>query len=68
MQIPGISSINCGDWVEHFTAAKYYDNQWHLFYPNSEDDETSTDEPEFPETKQLVQMRLNEVKHPNSIL
>ncbi len=63
-----ISYINCGDWVEHFTAAEYYDDQWHLFYHNNEDDETSTDEPEFPETKQLYQMLVKEVMHPNSIL
>ena len=51
MQIPGNSYINCGDGVEHFTAAEYNDDQWYLFYYNNEDDKTTTVEPGFPETK-----------------
>ena len=26
-----IQYINCGDWVEHLTAAEFYNNEWYLY-------------------------------------
>lgn len=45
--------INCGDWVEHLTAAEYADGKWSLFHFADEEDESLSDDPDFPDEKQL---------------
>ena len=47
--------LNCGDWVEHFTAAEYYNGSWHLYVQNETGDELLYDEPEIPAGRQLYQ-------------
>jgi UDP-2,3-diacylglucosamine pyrophosphatase LpxH len=44
-----IRYMNCGDWVEHFTAAEYCDGNWRLFYFNEQEEELQSDETEIPE-------------------
>ena len=53
--------INCGDWVEHFTAAEYSDDNWNLYYfSNEPEDETFPDELFIPDSKQVYQSILEE--------
>ena len=52
--------LNCGDWVEHFSAVEYYDKNWHLLYFDEPDDEMQTDEPDIPEKKQLYKSLYKE--------
>ena len=59
--------INCGDWVEHFTAAEYYDNDWH-FYTHLEDEtEDTSEEPEIPAEHHIYQTLLKELTFENVI-
>ncbi len=57
--------LNCGDWVEHFTAAEYYDRKWHLFYFDGPDDELQPDELDIPEDRQLYRSLVNELIYTN---
>lgn len=57
--------INCGDWLEHFTAAEYYDGNWHLYYHQDQNDESQPDELDFPVKKQLYQTLLKELAYTN---
>ena len=59
-----VNYMNCGDWVEHFTAAEYYDGKWHLYYHNDPDDEL-TDELDVPEERQLYQSLVKELVFAN---
>jgi UDP-2,3-diacylglucosamine pyrophosphatase LpxH len=58
--------INCGDWVEHFSAAECLDGDWSLKYyaSNLEDDEDESpaDELYIPDKKQLYRSILEEMK------
>ncbi|WP_423126378.1 UDP-2,3-diacylglucosamine diphosphatase [Gaoshiqia sp. Z1-71] len=58
--------LNCGDWVEHFTAAEYQNGKWNLFqYKDDHDDEIMTDEPDIPNEKQLYQSLFRELAMAN---
>lgn len=57
--------LNCGDWVEHFTAAEYSNGKWQLYFHQGPDDESSSDEPDIPEKKQLYQSLVKEIVYPN---
>ncbi|HPW27212.1 MAG TPA: UDP-2,3-diacylglucosamine diphosphatase [Tenuifilaceae bacterium] len=50
-----IHYLNCGDWVEHCTAAEYYNGGWHLYVQADSEDELLYDEPEIPAGRQLYQ-------------
>ena len=57
--------INCGDWVEHFSAAECVDGTWNLNYykADSEDEiESPGDELFIPDKKQLLRSLLEEMK------
>lgn len=56
--------LNCGDWVEHFTAAEYCNGNWQLYFHEDPDDE-QPDEPDIPEKRQLYQSLVKELVHPN---
>lgn len=56
-----IRYINCGDWVEHFTAAEYADGKWELVYFEDNGEETLTDEPDIPDQKQMYQSLFREL-------
>ena len=58
--------LNCGDWVEHFTAAEYSNGNWQLYFHEESDDEPQ-DEPDIPEKRQLYQSLVKELVHPNLI-
>ncbi|WP_073002295.1 UDP-2,3-diacylglucosamine diphosphatase [Mariniphaga anaerophila] len=64
-----IRYINCGDWVEHFTAAEYADGRWSLFSQSEEekDEEQQSDELEIPEGRQLYQKIVREFAFANLI-
>ena len=51
-----ICYLNCGDWVEHFTAAEYNDGNWRLYYHQEQAEELQSDELEIPEESQLYQI------------
>ncbi len=56
--------INCGDWVEHFSAAECIDGKWSLNYFLSEDEEETEspgDELFIPDKKQLYKSIVEEL-------
>lgn len=58
--------INCGDWVEHFSAAECINGEWNLNYFRTEDDEDTevesiTDELYIPDKKQLYKAIVDEL-------
>jgi len=59
-----IQYLNCGDWVEHFTAAEFCNSNWSLYYHNDPDDE-ATDDLEVPEERQLYQSLVKELVFAN---
>jgi UDP-2,3-diacylglucosamine pyrophosphatase LpxH len=58
--------INCGDWVENYTAAECIDGVWKLNYclPDSEDEEPEMPEDELfiPDKKQVYKSILEEMR------
>ena len=53
--------INCGDWVEHFSAAEYCDGNWELvFFQDVPEEESVADELFIPDEKQVYQSILEE--------
>lgn len=58
--------INCGDWVEHFSAVECINGEWSLNYFKSDSDEeeaeTPGDELYIPDKKQLYRSILEEMK------
>lgn len=62
-----IKYLNCGDWVENFTAAEYYDGKWGLYYHNDADDEL-TDDLDVPEERQLYQSLIKELIFANILV
>ena len=56
--------INCGDWVEHFSAAECTNGEWSLnYYPSEEEEETESpsDELFIPDKKQLYKSIVEEM-------
>ena len=60
-----IHYINCGDWLENFTAAEYFNKQWSLYYHDEPDDDNQSDEPDIQEGKQLYQSLVKELVYAN---
>jgi UDP-2,3-diacylglucosamine pyrophosphatase LpxH len=60
-----IHYLNCGDWVEHFSAAEYYNGYWHLYVQSESEDELLYDEPEIPAGRQLYQKVRHELAFTN---
>ena len=52
--------LNCGDWVEHFTATEYNRGQWRLFFQSDLEEEPQSDEAEIHEGRQLYQLLTKE--------
>lgn len=63
VMMPGapVHYINCGDWVEHFTAAEYNNEKWELRYFEDSGEEMLTDEPDIPDQKQVYQSLFREI-------
>jgi len=59
-----IQYLNCGDWIEHFTAAEYCDSNWTLYYYNDLDDDFA-DDLDVPEEGQLYQSLVKELVFAN---
>ncbi len=57
--------LNCGDWVEHFTATEYNQGQWHLYYYNGPDEETADDEIVIPSGNQIFKSLIKELTFNN---
>ena len=60
--------LNCGDWLEHFTAAEYYEREWRLYHYQEQDEELQPDELDFPVKKQLYQSLLKELAYSSNAL
>lgn len=60
-----IRYLNCGDWVENFTAVEYYEGNWHLHFYNGAEDDWLADEPEILEERQLYQSLVKELAFAN---
>lgn len=56
-----IQYINCGDWVEHFTAAEFYSGRWHLYTHHEGDSDSNSDEYDIPAEPVIYQSLLNEL-------
>jgi len=58
--------INCGDWVEHFSAVECIGGEWSLNYFKTDSDEEEVDTPGdelfIPDKKQLYRSILEEMK------
>ena len=57
--------INCGDWVEHFSAAEYTENEWTLrYFPEESPDESEQPDDDLfiPDKSQLYRSILEEMK------
>jgi len=69
VMMPGktIRYINCGDWVEHFTAAEYNQGKWELLYYEDNEDENALDDPEIPDNKQVYQSLFRELAMANCL-
>jgi len=59
--------INCGDWLENFTAAEYTEGKWSLFQFMEDETELITDEPDIPDRKELYQSLFRELAMANLI-
>ena len=59
-----VNYLNCGDWIEHFTAAEYCNSKWTLYYYNDLDDEFA-DDLDVPEERQLYQSLVKELVFAN---
>ena len=59
--------INCGDWVEHFTAAEYSEGKWELHYFEDNGEENTADEPDIPDQKQVYQSLFRELAMANCL-
>ena len=54
--------INCGDWVEHFTAAEYQHGKWSLIYFNNYEDESGLeDDLHIPDKKEVYSSLFEEL-------
>lgn len=60
-----IHYINCGDWLENFTAAEYSDKKWQLYYQDETEEDILNDEPDIQEGKQLYQSLVKELMYSN---
>lgn len=57
----GFHYINCGDWVEHFTAAEYENGKWQLFHFVDDKDDTMVDDADIPNKKELYKSLFQEL-------
>ena len=53
--------INCGDWVDHFTAAEYVDGRWSLNYFEDHSTDSLSDEPDIPDERQIYNSLYREL-------
>lgn len=53
--------MNCGDWIENFTAAEYDDGKWNLFHFNEDEEEQIADDPDIPDSKEIFQSLFREL-------
>ena len=53
--------MNCGDWVEHYTAAEYNNGEWILHEHVETSEEIVYDELEIPNEKELLQSLIREL-------
>ena len=57
--------INCGDWLENFTAAEYSAGKWNLFQFTEDEDDQVPDEPDIPDHKELYHSLFRELAFAN---
>jgi UDP-2,3-diacylglucosamine pyrophosphatase LpxH len=62
-----IRYLNCGDWVEHFTAAEYNHGEWGLYQHSETDEDLSVDEHEILNDKEVLQSMFNEMVISNTL-
>jgi UDP-2,3-diacylglucosamine pyrophosphatase LpxH len=53
--------INCGDWIENFTAAEYDNGKWNLVHFNEDEEEQIADDPDIPDNKEIFQSLFREL-------
>ena len=60
-KIGGVRYINCGDWVEHLTAAEYENGKWKLNYFIDDQDDSMNDDADIPNKKELYKSLFQEL-------
>ncbi|MGQ8338851.1 UDP-2,3-diacylglucosamine diphosphatase [Sunxiuqinia sp. A32] len=62
-----IRYLNCGDWVEHLTAAEYVAGKWQLHYYNTEENDSFSplDDMDIPNKKELYLSLFRELAQAN---
>lgn len=63
-QKTNIRYINCGDWVEHLSAAEFADNTWSLVYFSEKSEDEPNSEVDIPNKKDLYQQLYREITFP----
>jgi len=53
--------LNCGDWLENFTAAEYDSGKWSLYHFNEDEEELLADDPDIPDSKEIFQSLFREL-------
>jgi UDP-2,3-diacylglucosamine pyrophosphatase LpxH len=56
-----IRYINCGDWVEHFSAAEFFNNDWNLNYFSNIEEELINDDSEIADTNEYYKNVFREI-------
>jgi UDP-2,3-diacylglucosamine pyrophosphatase LpxH len=62
-----VQYLNCGDWVEHCTAAEFYNEKWHLYRFEEAEEEIQSDEFEIPAEQSIYQTLMKELMLSNLI-
>ena len=57
----GTHYINCGDWVEHFTAAEFENGKWQLFHFIDDKEDSVSDDNDIPDKKELYKSLFQEL-------
>jgi hypothetical protein len=49
-----VTYLNSGDWVEHFTALEYRDNDWHIYTYDATDMQTTKIQSQKPQPEVIT--------------
>lgn len=58
---PPVRYLNCGDWIENFTAAEYNNGKWNLFHFNEDEEEQVADDLDIPDAKEIYRSLFREL-------
>lgn len=56
-----VQYLNCGDWVENFTAAEYFEGDWSIFQYDDNNQAMNNDEADILSKKELYELLYEEL-------